>query len=80
MGILVLDGQSVPLLKSLEVAHDLSKSLDIQGSHQLFVGSEEQFKVFHAAQGQCQAEAEANHPRGLAGAVSHCGLLLQLSS
>lgn len=47
VGILVLDGHSVPLPEPLEVAHDLSKSPDMQGSHQLLVVSEEQFKVPH---------------------------------
>ncbi|XP_036052813.1 LLGL scribble cell polarity complex component 2 [Onychomys torridus] len=46
VGILVLDGHGVPLPEPLEVAHDLSKSPDMQGSHQLLVVSEEQFKVF----------------------------------
>uniref|UniRef100_A0A2I2YDB2 LLGL scribble cell polarity complex component 2 n=1 Tax=Gorilla gorilla gorilla TaxID=9595 RepID=A0A2I2YDB2_GORGO len=46
VGILVLDGHSIPLPEPLEVAHDLSKSPDMQGSHQLLVVSEEQFKVF----------------------------------
>uniref|UniRef100_A0A8C5KG69 LLGL scribble cell polarity complex component 2 n=1 Tax=Jaculus jaculus TaxID=51337 RepID=A0A8C5KG69_JACJA len=46
VGILVLDGHSVPLPEPLEVAHDLSKSPDMQGSHQLLVISEEQFKAF----------------------------------
>ncbi|KFQ09141.1 Lethal(2) giant larvae protein 2, partial [Haliaeetus albicilla] len=46
VGILVLDGRSNPLPEPLEVAHDLSKSPDMQGSHQLLVVSEEQFKVF----------------------------------
>ncbi|XP_063816679.1 LLGL scribble cell polarity complex component 2 isoform X1 [Pseudophryne corroboree] len=46
VGILVLDGHSVPLPEPLEAAHDLSKSPDMQGSHQLLVISEEQFKVF----------------------------------
>uniref|UniRef100_A0A8C8S0Z8 LLGL scribble cell polarity complex component 2 n=1 Tax=Pelusios castaneus TaxID=367368 RepID=A0A8C8S0Z8_9SAUR len=46
VGILVLDGRSTPLPEPLEVAHDLSKSPDMQGSHQLLVVSEEQFKVF----------------------------------
>ncbi|XP_006886435.1 PREDICTED: lethal(2) giant larvae protein homolog 2 [Elephantulus edwardii] len=46
VGILVLDGHSVPLPEPLEVAHDLSKSPDMQGSHQLLVVSEEQLKVF----------------------------------
>lgn len=45
VGILVLDGHSIPLPEPLEVAHDLSKSPDMQGSHQLLVVSEEQFKV-----------------------------------
>ncbi|XP_075435748.1 LLGL scribble cell polarity complex component 2, partial [Ascaphus truei] len=45
-GILILDGHSVPLPEPLEAAHDLSKSPDMQGSHQLLVISEEQFKVF----------------------------------
>lgn len=45
VGILVLDGRSNPLPEPLEVAHDLSKSPDMQGSHQLLVVSEEQFKV-----------------------------------
>ncbi|XP_064323387.1 LLGL scribble cell polarity complex component 2 isoform X3 [Phalacrocorax carbo] len=46
VGILVLDGRSTPLPEPLEVAHDLSKSPDMQGSHQLLVVSEEQLKVF----------------------------------
>ncbi|XP_028912908.1 LLGL scribble cell polarity complex component 2 isoform X2 [Ornithorhynchus anatinus] len=46
VGLLVLDGHSVPLPEPLEVAHDLSKSPDMQGGHQLLVVSEEQFKVF----------------------------------
>ncbi|KAG8446129.1 hypothetical protein GDO86_013845 [Hymenochirus boettgeri] len=46
VGILVLDGHNVPLPEPLEAAHDLSKSPDMQGSHQLLVTSEEQFKVF----------------------------------
>ncbi|XP_059588107.1 LLGL scribble cell polarity complex component 2 isoform X1 [Alligator mississippiensis] len=46
VGILVLDGRSAPLPEPLEVAHDLSKSPDMQGSHQLLVVSEEQLKVF----------------------------------
>jgi hypothetical protein len=50
VGILVLDGHSVPLPEPLEVAHDLSKSPDMQGSHQLLVVSEEQFKVPHGQQ------------------------------
>ncbi|XP_056406293.1 LLGL scribble cell polarity complex component 2 isoform X4 [Hyla sarda] len=46
VGILILDGHSIPLPEPLEAAHDLSKSPDMQGSHQLIVISEEQFKVF----------------------------------
>ncbi|KAJ1130102.1 hypothetical protein NDU88_008458 [Pleurodeles waltl] len=46
VGIIVLDGHSVPLPEPLEVAHDLSKSPDMQGSHQVLVISEEQLKVF----------------------------------
>ncbi|NXX97788.1 L2GL2 protein, partial [Centropus bengalensis] len=46
VGILVLDGRGTPLPEPLEVAHDLSKSPDMQGSHQLLVVSEEQLKVF----------------------------------
>ncbi|KAM8945886.1 LLGL scribble cell polarity complex component 2 [Pelodytes ibericus] len=46
VGILILDGHSVPLPEPLEAAHDLSKSPDMQGSHQLLVLSEEQFKIF----------------------------------
>ncbi|XP_072260036.1 LLGL scribble cell polarity complex component 2 isoform X1 [Pyxicephalus adspersus] len=46
VGILILDGHSVPLPEPLEAAHDLSKSPDMQGSHQLLVVSEEQLKVF----------------------------------
>uniref|UniRef100_A0A8D0L675 LLGL scribble cell polarity complex component 2 n=1 Tax=Sphenodon punctatus TaxID=8508 RepID=A0A8D0L675_SPHPU len=46
VGILVLDGRSVPLPEPLEAAHDLSKSPDMQGSHQLLVVSEEQLKIF----------------------------------
>lgn len=45
VSILVLDGRNIPLPEPLEVAHDLSKSPDMQGSHQLLVVSEEQFKV-----------------------------------
>lgn len=45
VGILILDGHSVPLPEPLEAAHDLSKSPDMQGSHQLLVISEEQLKV-----------------------------------
>lgn len=62
VGILVLDGHSVPLPEPLEVAHDLSKSPDMQGSHQLLVVSEEQFKVLH---GWRQGSRESlGHPRG----------------
>ncbi|KFW06455.1 Lethal(2) giant larvae protein 2, partial [Eurypyga helias] len=46
VSILVLDGRGTPLPEPLEVAHDLSKSPDMQGSHQLLVVSEEQLKVF----------------------------------
>ncbi|KAM5127355.1 LOW QUALITY PROTEIN: LLGL scribble cell polarity complex component 2-like, partial [Mantella aurantiaca] len=46
VSILILDGHSVPLPEPLEAAHDLSKSPDMQGSHQLLVISEEQLKVF----------------------------------
>ncbi|XP_040505863.1 LLGL scribble cell polarity complex component 2 isoform X5 [Gallus gallus] len=46
VSVLVLDGRNIPLPEPLEVAHDLSKSPDMQGSHQLLVVSEEQFKVF----------------------------------
>uniref|UniRef100_A0A3Q1G1I4 LLGL scribble cell polarity complex component 2 n=1 Tax=Acanthochromis polyacanthus TaxID=80966 RepID=A0A3Q1G1I4_9TELE len=46
VGIVVLDGHGAPLPEPLEVAHDLSRSPDMQGSHQLLVISEEQFKVF----------------------------------
>ncbi|TDG98448.1 hypothetical protein EPR50_G00218710 [Perca flavescens] len=46
VGILVLDGHGAPLPEPLEVAHDLARSPDMQGSHHLLVISEEQFKVF----------------------------------
>ncbi|XP_053565009.1 LLGL scribble cell polarity complex component 2 isoform X2 [Bombina bombina] len=46
VGILILDGHNIPLPEPLEAAHDLSKSPDMQNSHQLLVISEEQFKVF----------------------------------
>nr|XP_057918282.1 LLGL scribble cell polarity complex component 2 isoform X3 [Doryrhamphus excisus] len=46
VGIVVLDGHGVPLPDPLEVAHDLARSPDMQGSHHLLVISEEQFKVF----------------------------------
>nr|XP_061823019.1 LLGL scribble cell polarity complex component 2-like isoform X1 [Nerophis lumbriciformis] len=46
VGIVVLDGHGVPLPEPLEVAHDLARSPDMQGSHHLLVISEEQFKVF----------------------------------
>ncbi|XP_037319711.2 LLGL scribble cell polarity complex component 2 isoform X1 [Pungitius pungitius] len=46
VGILVLDGHGAPLPEPLEVAHDLARSPDMQGSHHLVVISEEQFKVF----------------------------------
>lgn len=45
IGIVVLDGHGAPLPEPLEVAHDLARSPDMQGSHQLVVISEEQFKV-----------------------------------
>lgn len=45
IGIIILDGQSTPLPEPLEVAHDLSKSPNMQGCHQLLVVSEEQLKV-----------------------------------
>lgn len=51
VGIVVLDGRSVPLPEPLEVAHDLSKSPDMQGTHQLLVVSEEQFKVHCGGRG-----------------------------
>uniref|UniRef100_A0A665X552 Lethal giant larvae homologue 2 domain-containing protein n=1 Tax=Echeneis naucrates TaxID=173247 RepID=A0A665X552_ECHNA len=46
VGIVVLDGHGAPLPEPLEVAHDLARSPDLQGSHHLLVISEEQFKVF----------------------------------
>uniref|UniRef100_A0A673Z0X1 LLGL scribble cell polarity complex component 2 n=1 Tax=Salmo trutta TaxID=8032 RepID=A0A673Z0X1_SALTR len=46
VGIVVLDGHGSPLPEPLEVAHDLARSADMQGCHQLLVISEEQFKVF----------------------------------
>lgn len=45
VGLLVLDGRGSPLPEPLEVAHDLSRSPDMQSSHQLLVISEEQLKV-----------------------------------
>lgn len=45
VAIVVLDGHGVPLPDPLEVAHDLARSPDMQGSHHLLVISEEQFKV-----------------------------------
>lgn len=45
VGIVVLDGHGAPLPEPLEVAHDLARSPDMQGSHHLLVISEEQFKV-----------------------------------
>lgn len=45
VGIVVLDGHGTPLPEPLEVAHDLARSPDMQGSHHLLVISEEQFKV-----------------------------------
>lgn len=45
VGLVVLDGRGAPLPEPLEVAHDLSRSPDMQGSHQLLVVSEEQLKV-----------------------------------
>lgn len=67
VGILVLDGHSVPLPDPLEVAHDLSKSPDMQGSHQLLVVSEEQFKVPHgwSPQGSLEgAQTPGTHENG----------------
>ncbi|KAM9425929.1 LLGL scribble cell polarity complex component 2 isoform 2-T3 [Pholidichthys leucotaenia] len=46
VGIMVMDGHGAPLPEPLEVAHDLARSPDMQGSHHLLVISEEQFKVF----------------------------------
>lgn len=45
VGLVVLDGRGAPLPEPLEVAHDLARSPDMQGSHQLLVISEEQLKV-----------------------------------
>lgn len=45
VGIVVLDGHGAPLPEPLEVAHDLARSPEMQGSHHLLVISEEQFKV-----------------------------------
>lgn len=45
VGIVVLDSHGAPLPEPLEVAHDLARSPDMQGSHHLLVVSEEQFKV-----------------------------------
>lgn len=46
VGIFILDGRGIPLPEPLEVAHDLSKSPEMHGSHHLLVVSEEQFKIF----------------------------------
>ncbi|XP_062330381.1 LLGL scribble cell polarity complex component 2 isoform X2 [Osmerus eperlanus] len=46
VGLAVLDGRGSPLPEPLEVAHDLARSPDMQGTHHLLVVSEEQFKVF----------------------------------
>lgn len=46
VGIVVLDGHGAPLPEPLEVAHDLARSPEMQGSHHLLVISEEQFKVW----------------------------------
>ena len=45
VGLAVLDGRGSPLPEPLEVAHDLARSPDMQGTHHLLVVSEEQFKV-----------------------------------
>lgn len=45
VGVVVLDGHGAPLPEPLEVAHDLARSPDMHGSHNLVVISEEQFKV-----------------------------------
>lgn len=45
VGLVVLDGKGSPLPEPLEVAHDLARSPEMHGSHQLLVVSEEQFKV-----------------------------------
>uniref|UniRef100_A0A8B9H442 LLGL scribble cell polarity complex component 2 n=1 Tax=Astyanax mexicanus TaxID=7994 RepID=A0A8B9H442_ASTMX len=47
VGLVVLDGRGAPLPEPLEVAHDLARSPDMQGSHQLLVISEEQLKLFN---------------------------------
>lgn len=47
VGLVVLDGRGAPLPEPLEVAHDLSRSPDMHGPHQLLVISEEQLKVRH---------------------------------
>lgn len=65
VGILVLDGHSVPLPEPLEVAHDLSKSPDMQGSHQLLVVSEEQFKVPYGRRRGPQGSLHKGQPLGL---------------
>ena len=65
VGILVLDGHSVPLPEPLEVAHDLSKSPDMQGSHQLLVVSEEQFKVPYGRRQGPQGSLHKGQPLGL---------------
>lgn len=56
VGIVVLDGHGAPLPEPLEVAHDLARSPDMQGSHHLLVVSEEQFKVspLHSSGGGLQ--------------------------
>uniref|UniRef100_A0A9R1SGK0 LLGL scribble cell polarity complex component 2 n=2 Tax=Cyprinus carpio TaxID=7962 RepID=A0A9R1SGK0_CYPCA len=46
VGLVVLDGKGAPLPEPLEVAHDLSRSPEMHGSHHLLVVSEEQFKLF----------------------------------
>uniref|UniRef100_A0A4W4EGS5 LLGL scribble cell polarity complex component 2 n=1 Tax=Electrophorus electricus TaxID=8005 RepID=A0A4W4EGS5_ELEEL len=46
VGLVVLDGRGAPLPEPLEVAHDLSRSPEMQGYHQLLVISEEQLKLF----------------------------------
>lgn len=45
VGLVVLDGKGSPLPEPLEVAHDLARSPEMHGSHNLLVVSEEQFKV-----------------------------------
>ncbi|XP_066520875.1 LLGL scribble cell polarity complex component 2 isoform X2 [Hoplias malabaricus] len=47
VGLVILDGRGAPLPEPLEVAHDLARSPDMQGSHQLLVISEEQLKLFN---------------------------------